>query len=69
MTHRLSLAQFFHTFGEGQGGGDNEWGIRAFHFYSPLTPPLFRKGEEVFGRRLIHEGKTCFFTAYGFLKL
>ena len=41
---------------------------RAFYI-APLTPPLFRKGEEVFGRRLIHEGKTCFFTAYGFLKL
>jgi hypothetical protein len=28
--------------GERQGGGDNDWDIKAFHLYSP--PPLSREG-------------------------
>jgi hypothetical protein len=30
--------------GEGQGGGDSDGDIKAFHFCSPLTPPLSREG-------------------------
>jgi hypothetical protein len=33
--------------GEGQGGGDNDWDIKPFHFYSPHPAPLPR-GERDF---------------------